>query len=330
GENPFASLIEAHRQALEALGVDLTQGDPPDLGALGEAFARFATAARDAAPLTLTGYADSFSLLLAGEPPVRPPFDRGARIRILGPLEARLLESERVVLGGLNEGIWPPEAHSDAWLSRPMRKQLGLDLPERRIGLTAHDFAQAVCAREAIVSRARKQNGVETVASRFLQRLQALAPEDAWKSARRRGEVYLAIARDLERPATTKPVARPAPTPPVEARPSRLSVTEIETLIRDPYSIYARHVLCLDPLDAIDSDPGAAERGTLIHKALAEFCKTHPAALPADPLKELLACGERAFARLKDFPGLTATWWPRFVRVAQWLVREEATLRETI
>jgi ATP-dependent helicase/nuclease subunit B len=329
-ETPFVSFIEAHRQALEALKVDLTRGDPPDLRALGEAFAQFADAARDAAPLTLAGYADSFTLLLAGEPPVRPPFDRGARIRILGPLEARLLESERVVLGGLNEGVWPPETHSDAWLSRPMRKQLGLDLPERRIGLTAHDFAQAVCAREVIVSRARKQNGVETVASRFLQRMQALAPEAAWKSAQQRGAAYLAIARELERPQTTKPAARPAPAPPFEARPNRLSVTEIETLIRDPYSIYARHVLHLDPLDAIDADPGAAERGTLIHEALAEFCERFPGALPDDPLTALRQCGERAFARFKDFPGLTATWWPRFVRVAEWLGREEAALRQNI
>jgi ATP-dependent helicase/nuclease subunit B len=233
---------------------------------------------------------------------VRPPFDRAARIRILGPLEARLLDSERVLLGGLNEGTWPPETHADAWLSRPMRRRLKLDLPERRIGLTAHDFAQAVSAREVIVSRARKQNGVETVASRFLQRLAAVAPEDAWKAVRDRGGRYLALARALERPNPQAPIKRPEPKPPVAARPARLSVTEIETLIRDPYSIYARHVLRLDPLDEIDADPGAAERGTILHEAFSEFARKYPETLPANALDELLAHGEARSRASRTFP----------------------------
>lgn len=327
---PLADLLQAHREALARLGLDRADGKRADIPALHAAFDQFAAAAAEAAPLTLKDYAEAFEQLLAGEPPVRPPFERHARLRILGPLEARLLECGRVLLGGLNEGTWPPETHADAWLNRPMRRALGLDLPERRIGLTAHDFAQAIGGRDVVLSRARKQNGVETVASRFLQRLAAIAPEKAWNGVKERGDVVLAWVRELGRPEQPRPAPRPAPKPPLEARPSRLSVTEIETLIRDPYSIYARHVLALDPLDEIDADPGAAERGALIHEALAEFCKTYPAALPADPLKELLKCGERAFARVKDFPGLTATWWPRFVRVAEWLAREEAKLRENL
>jgi ATP-dependent helicase/nuclease subunit B len=327
---PFAKLIEAHRAALAALGIDLSLREPPDLRALGEAFRRFAAAAPNAAALSLADYADSFALLLSGEPPVRPPFDRAARIRILGPLEARLLDSERVLLGGLNEGTWPPETHAEAWLSRPMRRRLKLDLPERRIGLTAHDFAQAVSAREVIVSRARKQNGVETVASRFLQRLQAVAPEDAWQAVRDRGGRYLALARALERPSPQTPIKRPEPRPPVATRPARLSVTEIETLIRDPYSIYARHVLRLDPLDEIDADPGATERGTILHEAFSEFARKYPETLPANALDELLAQGEAAFASIKDFPSLLAIWKPRFERAARWLIGIEFERRREI
>jgi ATP-dependent helicase/nuclease subunit B len=125
-------------------------------------------------------------------------------------------------------------------------------------------------------------------------------------------------------------VKRPAPTPPLAARPARLSVTEIETLIRDPYSIYARHVLKLDPLDEIDADPGAAERGTVIHEARAEFTGACPGELPADALDQLLACGERAFAALKDFPGLTATWRPRFARAARWFIDVERERRAEV
>ncbi len=324
---PFGDLIAAHRAALTNLGADLSVREPADLRALAQAFGRLDEATREAPPLTLAEYADSFSQLLAGEPPVRPAFDRGARIRILGPLEARLLDADLVLLGALNEGTWPPETRSDAWLNRPMRKALALDLPERRIGLAAHDFAQAMSSRRVMVSRAKKQDGVETVASRFLQRIAAVAPDAAWQAARERGARYLELGRALEQAEPVKAIERPAPTPPAEVRPSRLSVTEIETLIRDPYSIYARHVLRLDPLDEIDADPGAAERGTVLHEAFAAFAKIAPETLPPDALDKLIAAGRAAFARIEDYPGLRAIWWPRFVRAAEWLVREEKALR---
>jgi ATP-dependent helicase/nuclease subunit B len=326
----FVELIAAHRAVLANLGVDLAKREPADLRALAQAFERFADAAAQAPSLTLRDYADAFATLLAGEPPVRPPFS-AARIRILGPLEARLLDDRYVLLGGLNEGTWPPETRSDAWLNRPMRTALGLDLPERRIGLAAHDFAQAVGAREVLVSRARKQNGVETVASRFLQRLAAVAPAAAWEAARKRGQRYIDLAHALEQAAPVPPVERPAPRPPAEARPSRLSVTEIETLIRDPYSIYARHVLRLDPLEEIDADAGAAERGTILHEAFAEFVRDTPDGLSSDALEKLIAAGLKAFATIEDRPELRAIWWPRFFRAAQWFIghdierRKEAT-----
>src|SRR3989304_8652644 len=116
-----------------------------------------------------------------------------------------------MVSGGVNEGGWPPEAHNDSGRSRPMRKRLGLDLPERRVGLSAHDFAQAACAGEVVITRARKQNGVETVASRFVQRIKAIAPEDAWNAALARGERYLELARVLETPAQRRRITRPGP-----------------------------------------------------------------------------------------------------------------------
>ncbi len=327
---PFGDLIAAHHAVLTNLGVDLSAREPADLRALAQAFERFDEATREAPPLTLTEYADAFSQLLAGEPPVRPAFDRGARIRILGPLEARLLEADLVLLGGLNEGTWPPQTRSDAWLNRPMRKALKLDLPERRIGLAAHDFAQAMSSRRVIVSRAKKQDGVETVASRFLQRIAAVAPEPAWDAARRRGQRYAALAHALEDGERTDDLQRPAPKPPADVRPTRLSVTEIETLVRDPYSIYARHVLRLDPLDGIDADPGAAERGTILHEAFAAFTRDFPETLPADALAELIKRGEAAFELLGDDPGTRAIWWPRFVRAAQWFIGEETRRRADV
>ncbi len=167
-------------------------------------------------------------------------------MHIYGPLEARLTQSDRVILGGLVEGVWPPAPRIDPWLSRPMRHELGLDLPERRIGLSAHDFAQLLGADEVILSHAAKVGGAPAVASRFLHRLEAVAGEARWKAATAAGEKYVRFAAELDRPDEVKPIAQPAPKPPRATRPLKLSVTAIEDWLRDPYTIYAKYILRLD------------------------------------------------------------------------------------
>jgi ATP-dependent helicase/nuclease subunit B len=260
---------------------------------------------------------------------VRRPGLPGRRVRILGTIEARLTDSDRVVLGGLVEGTWPPETRTDAWLSRPMRRELGLDLPERRIGLSAHDFAQMLGAPEVIVTHAAKLAGAPTVPSRFVQRLAAVAGE-RWKAAVARGDAYLEWARDLDRPEKVKAAERPAPKPPRAARPTGLSVTEIEHWLRDPYTIYAKHILRLAPLDAVDTPPGARDRGTVMHGAIGDFTKLFAAGLPADPVRELLKLGREKFAALDEYPEARAFWWPRFMRIARWFAEWERVRRSDI
>ena len=327
---PFADLVQAHKNVLAGINSGLTASTADDAKALTNVLETLAKASDDATAATLAEYADMLPALLA-EPHVRPPFDPHARVRILGPLEARLLDVDRVVLAGLNEGSWPPDVHSDAWLNRPMRRELKkLDLPERRIGLSAHDFVQSMGPGKVVLTRARRDSGVETVQSRFLHRLAALVPEAEWDAVKRRGNRYLAIARTFEQTLEAKPIERPRPTPPLAARPSHLSVREIEDLVRDPYTIYARHVLGLTPLEPIDAEPGARERGTLLHEALARFVEAYPDRLPPDALAALLAIGRRTFAALDGFPGIHAVWWPRFERVAEWFVARETERRESV
>jgi ATP-dependent helicase/nuclease subunit B len=326
----LVKLIEAHREALSLAGLDLAARAHEDAKALAEVFDRLRAAASDVFDLSLADYADLFAELIA-DPPARPPFDPLARIRILGPLEARLQSVDRVIIGGLNEGTWPPEARTDPFINRPMRRAIGLDLPERRIGLSAHDLAQIMGAREIVLTRARRQAGAETVASRFWQRIAAIAPSRAWEEACKRGNAFIDFAQALDRPKEkSKPIAKPAPRPPRAARPKCLSVTEIGDLVRDPYTIYARHVLKLIPLEGIDADPGAAERGTVLHEALAAFAKAYPEKMPADAVARLLALGREAFEAYVDFPGTSAVWWARFERVAYWFAGEEAERRTRI
>jgi ATP-dependent helicase/nuclease subunit B len=234
-----------------------------------------------------------------------------------------------VVLGGLNEGTWPGETRSDPWLSRPMRRALGLDPPERRIGLSAHDFTQALGAPEVILTRATKVAGAPTVTSRFVQRIAAFAGEP-WKDVQRRGQRYLDLARALDHPAEVKPAGRPEPKPPLDARPKQLSVTAIEDWLRDPYTIYAKYILDLKPLDAVDTPPGARDRGSVIHGAIGDYTSLFAQAPPADPLTELLTLGEKHFAPLADFPEARAFWWPRFERIARWFVQWDLGRRNGI
>ena len=326
----LSDIAARHRDVVGALSRDHGREHAfagPDGAKLAEALDELATSEAAAAlSLAPSDYAELFTAVLADRV-VRPSPQSGARVRILGLLEARLTESDRVVLGGLVEGAWPPESRTDAWLSRPMRQQLGLDLPERRIGLTAHDFAQMLGAREAILTRAAKIGGAPTSPSRFIQRLAAVAGERSWQATVDRGNAYLAWARTLDRPDSVAPAPRPAPKPPLAVRPKRLSVTEIEHWLRDPYTIYAKHVLRLAPLDEVDAAPGAAERGNLIHAVLREFSERFANDLPSDPAAELVEMGRKHFAALEDFPEAQAFWWPRFQRIAQWFGGWEAGRR---
>jgi ATP-dependent helicase/nuclease subunit B len=286
--------------------------------ALAEAFDEIAqTAGVAALAVVPEEFADLFKAAIADRV-VRRPGRPGVRVHIYGLLEARLQSADRIVLGGLVEGVWPPQTRSDPWLSRPMRQALGLDLPERRSSLSAHDFAQALGASEVVLAYPTKLAGTPTVPSRFVQRLEAVAGEARWQEARASGAKYLGWARALDRPPEVKRIERPAPKPPRAARPTGLSVTDVENWLRDPYTIYAKHILKLRELEPVDLPPGAADRGIVIHAALGEFTKSYAGALPADPAAELIKIGAKHFAALEDYPEARAFWWPRFQRIARW------------
>jgi ATP-dependent helicase/nuclease subunit B len=107
-------------------------------------------------------------------------------------------------------------------------------------------------------------------------------------------------------------------------------VTQIETWIRDPYAIYARHILRLKALDELDQDPGRADLGNAVHAALREFVRRYPSVLPLFPEDELLAIGRECFGPILSRPGVWAFWWPRFERIAHWFIAVERTRRDEI
>ena len=211
-----------------------------------------------------------------------------------------------------------------------MRHELGLDLPERRIGLSAHDFVQLLGTGDVILSHAAKAGGAPTVASRFLHRLEAVAGEARWETAKAAGKKYVRFAHELDKPDKVEPIPQPAPKPPRATRPLRLSVTAIEDWLRDPYTIYAKYILKLAPLDPVDMPLSAADRGSAIHDALGEFTQTYAKTLPDDPARILRGIGEKYFAPLMERPEARALWWPRFLRIASWFADWEIARRSHV
>ena len=287
------------------------------------------------------GFAETLERMMAGEV-VRAARAAHPRLQILGAIESRLVGADRLVLAGLEEGVWPQGAPIDPFLSRPMRHALDLPPPERRIGLSAHDFAQAACAPEVILLHAGRREGAPAVESRWLWRLRTLA-RGAGLGLPARPEV-LDWADALDEPGPFSPAPRPRPTPPVEARPNKLSVTRIETWVRDPYAVYARHVLRLRPMERPDEPVEARARGTAIHKALETFAKRHPDVLPENAeivfetllVEALEAAGMPgpAMARERALAAHAAPWLIEFERArrsgATLLIEQQGELTLTV
>jgi ATP-dependent helicase/nuclease subunit B len=209
------------------------------------------------------------------------------RLRILGAIEARLVRADRMILAGLEEGVWPNAAPTDPFLSRPMRQTLGLPPPERRLGQTAQDFVQAACADEAILVHSERRGGQPAVKSRWLWRLEMLtrgadAPTTPIVLERPSAPVDMARALDVPPAGPPRYERRPAPTPPVRRRPRQLPVTGVERWVRDPYAVYAQRILGLRKLDRPGASAEAMARGDAVHRAIERVVVTWPDALPDD------------------------------------------------
>ncbi|MGL6208675.1 MAG: PD-(D/E)XK nuclease family protein, partial [Paracoccaceae bacterium] len=343
GARPLAAHVAHHRQLTE----DLAQGTGADTGTLWQGAAGkaalalmddLAAEAAHGGTFTPPEYRALFDALLnAGEvreAPIAHPL-----IRILGPREAREAQADLVILGGLTDGVWPRLAPPDPWLNRKMRAEAGLLLPERQIGLAAHDYQQAVAAGRVVLTRAVRDAEAETVPSRWLNRLvnlmQGLPDQygpQALSAMQKRGAEWLALAEALERPTDTmrtdpglRPARRPAPQPPLATRPRKLSLSNIGRLIRDPYAIYARSTLGLYPMDPLKQSPDPRDRGTVFHEILERFVRTRPDPEPWDQAKQrLMQIAKAVLDAQVPYPAARLLWLARLGRAADHFLTQDA------
>ncbi|MGX9356086.1 double-strand break repair protein AddB [Roseobacteraceae bacterium S113] len=320
---PLKQHVQGHLNTAEALAKGAQ--DPDGAGKLWDGFqgrdarALFAKLeeAADAGPqMDAQEYLSVFGGIFAREQQ-RERDTGNPDIRIWGTLEARVMDADLLILGGLNEGSWPEAPNPDPWLNRKMRADAGLLLPERRIGLSAHDFQQAIGGKTVWLTRALRTDGAETVPSRWLNRLTNLlagletgAP--CLAAMRRRGAHWLGLGRRFEAVAPVPPAPRPSPRPPEAARPRKLSVTQIKTLVRDPYAIYARDTLGLRPLEPLTKTPDPATRGTVFHEIMENFIQRAELSEEA-----LLRTSATILAEEVAWPEARVLWQTRMERITE-------------
>ncbi|HWU63446.1 MAG TPA: double-strand break repair protein AddB [Ensifer sp.] len=323
-------------RTLEALVAD-EAGDVSALwtGEAGEALADLLSGVMEApGGLALTGadWAGVLDALVAGVA-VKPRAMSHPRVFIWGTQEARLQHVDTIILGGMNEGAWPQQAGTNPFLSRIMKIRMGLEPPERRAGQIAHDFQMASGMPRVIYSRALRSGSAPSVASRFLQRLTAIAGPALTQEMRARGDYYLRCATLIDEGERQPLAQRPEPRPDPNLIPARYSFSEAGKLRRDPYAVYARRILRLDPVDPFNADPGVAERGTLYHAIIESFVGENIDSAHEDAMAAMNALADRIFAEA-DLPAhIEATWRPRFDETARafldWERKRQAGLRQS-
>ncbi len=281
--------------------------------------------------ISANDYGDLYRGLLAREnvrerTPVHP------RLSIWGPFEARLQQPDVLVLGSLNEGTWPEAAEPGAWLNRPMRTTLGLPSPEEDIGRSAHDFISFLGAERVILTRAEKIKGVPTVPSRWLMRLRALLKGLNLDDALAADRPWLgwARARDNIDEKSRIRISAPEPAPALALRPRRMSVTRVEEWIRNPYAVFARAVLKLEPLPPLGTAPDQSLRGGLVHEVLSRFAIAHPNTLPADSDAVLRMIATEVLENYTGHPRVAAFWMPRLQRFLTWFAETEPERRKGV
>ena len=317
---PFAVLLKTHLQVAQDLATSIDRSGEErlfasDAGqAVSDVLTQVLAQAETIGDIEPLVYADLFQMILQTST-VRPRYGMHPRLDILGPIEARLQQPDLIIVGGLNEGTFPQLPSTDAWINRPMRKMCNLPAPEEKIGVSAQDFMHLLQAKEVILTRALKNDGVQTIPSRWLTRLQTVL-EKAGEKLDTYTEGFGACVLNVQHRA---PAERPEPKPPLSARPTQLSISDISVFLKDPYAIYAKHILHLYKLQDLQDTPNEACFGNAVHDALAAFLKLPPA---QQTKEKLLFLGEQFLSQEGFNSKNSAFFRPKFEKIANWFLSE--------
>ena len=271
-------------------------------------------------------YADLFEALLSGTI-VRSKYGAHPRLRILGPIEARLCSFDCVIISGLSEGIMPANSSSGAWLSRPMKEKFGYPLPEKAIGVLAHDFCEMCAAKEVFLTRSDRVQNTPTVKSRWWMRMETVLKAIEFDINNLYKSPYTYWCRQIDRSKDIIPIEAPHPAPPLEARPRELWASDMGRLICDPYSIYASKILKLKKINDFDQDPDAVDMGNIVHEVLERFYKQYPEHLPENPKSIMLELANKLLEENEIEDNVKLFWKIKIEKMIDWILQKEESLR---
>ncbi len=328
----FKELLRCHVQTAEFLASTQENSGEQILwrGESGEAAAQFVADLYDKADVlgmvALDEYPALFEVLMSGIM-VRPKYGMHPRLKILGPIEARLTRLDVTIIGEVNEGCWPKQVSSDPWMSRPMKKDFGFPLPEKAIGIMGLDFCQLLGGDEVYLTRANRVQGTPMVKSRWWMRLETVLKAAQVKIESLEDVIYKLTAKKLDEPENFVRVSAPEPRPPVASRPRELSASAVEMWMRDPYSVFAKYILRLKPLEEVNQELNVADYGTIVHAVLEEFNNVYSAEWPENARDILLDLGRKHFELNNVGTEIRAFWWPNFEKAIDWVAEKEQAYR---
>ena len=252
------------------------------------------------------------------------------RVRILGPMEARLNHYDEIILGSFNEGVWPSSPKADPWMSRPMKKDFGFESPEKQIGVLGLDFANLLGAKNVCITRAKTNNDTPTIKSRWLMRFETIVQALKFEKDFLYDSETVKLAKLLDKEEGYYKIDAPCPKPPLSARPRKMSASAFEKLLRDPYGVYAEYILKLKPLECLNKEEDMRDFGNLVHNVLEEFNKNYPSSLPENTAEILTNMVRKAFEESNLQKEKLSFWIPKAEKMMSWIAKVEEAYRHEV
>ena len=321
----FVEMVKAHIEVCEMLSSVEVLWNKDDGNALAEFMSYILENAQAVSAVNVSDYKASFASLLQSIT-VRKNIGLHPRLFIWGPLEARLQNVDTMIIAGMNEGIFPAQTSVDAWLSRAMAGDVGLPIADMSIGISANDFISACNGKKIIFSRHEKEDGKQTIPSRWWQRFEAVSKASKFDGLPMLDYDYIGLSKALDKPSPvethTARISVPAPCPPVSSRPNALSLTNIQTWLEDPYQIYCKYILGLYSSGDLWGEISPALKGNILHATFEEFINKFPREVKLSQLQDLISIGEKHFADVIDIPEVKIFWWTGFKVAAKKFIIE--------
>jgi ATP-dependent helicase/nuclease subunit B len=243
------------------------------------------------------------------------------RVFLWGWLESQLQRPDVLIMASLTDGVLPPKPAPSLWLNAAMHNVLGLPSPEAEQGFAAHIYRHNLHAAEVMLTYAQRDGDSPQLPSVWLQRWQALCAVQKypWHSEWR------------ERAArfyTQSHSPRPEPLPKPASRPHRLSATNLELLVKNPYGYYAKEILGLHKAKEIARAFEAADYGSLVHGLLCDFVRAYPDTIDDSAAAWLFAQAKQRLTTLADSPDITTFRLAQLEAVLQHYLQQERRHRQ--